>query len=125
LPDAPAVLIGKLADGSYLFSDSEYCATGGQEGYLYALDLGKKTQRLFHLKRGDDAHLAPSRDKLVQTTSPDGDQTQPKFKPPSIVDVWVMELGSGKQSKLFSFSAPDFTNSKGPWMNLIGWFEDQ
>jgi hypothetical protein len=126
LPDAAAVLIGRLADGSYFLSDTEYDATSScQIVHFYALDLSKRTQKLFHFQRGDNPHLAPSGDKVVLTISPENDQKQPTFKATSTVDIWVMELGSGRQAKLFSFSAPDVTNAKGPWMNLIGWLQEQ
>ena len=126
LPDAAAVLIGRLADGSYFLSDTEYDATSSRQiVHFYALDLSKRTQKLFHFQRGDNPHLAPSGDKVVLTISPENDQKQPTFKATSTVDIWVMELGSGRQAKLFSFSAPDVTNAKGPWMNLIGWLQEQ
>jgi hypothetical protein len=36
-------------------------------------------------------------------------------------DVWVLDLESGKQAKVLSFTDTDATGTKGPWMNLIGW----
>jgi hypothetical protein len=128
LPDAAAVLIGRLPDARYLLSDVEYSHTHPhQEKCLYALDVVQKTQKLFHL--GVDfnpyfAYLSHSVKRLALTSTQQKVEQQPTYSVTSTTDVWVLELESGKQSKLFSFTTPDVTNTKGPWMNLIGWLQD-
>jgi hypothetical protein len=125
-PDAAADLIGVLPDGEYLLSDRQYSPTGNREGmYLYALDLAKKTQKIFPLHVGTDFHLSPSCSQLVMETSQGNTTNPPRYSPASTVDVWVVALESGKQLKLFSFTTPNVNNPDSQRMNLIGWLDSQ
>lgn len=128
-PDTAAVLIGVLPDGEFLLSDVEYGPVPGHRGtYLYALDLAKKTQKIFPLQVNGDPgsfHLSPSGNKLALTANPSIVAGQPRLTAKPTVDVWVLDLESGKQIKLCSFAPTDVTGTKGPWINLVGWLEDQ
>jgi hypothetical protein len=127
-PDVAADLIGVLPDGEYLLTDSQYNPTGNNGAmYLYSLDLAKKTQRIFPWQLDGSPtsfHLSPSAGKLVLRDQPRIVGGQPRFTAVPTVDVWVLELESGKQTKLFSFTDTDVSGTKGPWMNLIGWLQD-
>lgn len=116
-----ATLIGVLPDGRYLLSDSV--------APLYALDLAAKTQKIIPtdqivgsiLGLGSSLQLSPSRRQLALTATQREYGKQPKFTATSIVGVWVLDLESGKQSKLLSFTTHD---GDGMWINLIGWLQD-
>lgn len=127
-PDVAAKLIGVLPGGEYLLTDSEYNPTGNQGAtYLYSLDLAKKTRRIFPLSMdGAPAffYLSPSGGKLVLTVQPRVAGGQAGLRALPTADLWVLDLGSGKQNKVLSFSGTDPTGTKGPWMNLIGWLQD-
>jgi hypothetical protein len=127
--DTAAIFLGALSDGSYLFYDFQYGAQAAHPGmYLYALDVVRKTQRIFPLNVSGNPssfYLSPSNTKLVLTSVGKRVETQPKYSVMSTVDVWVLDLESGNQSKLFSFTTPDVSNTKGPWMSLIGWVESR
>jgi len=128
-PDAAASLIGVLPDGEYLLSDNEYSRSGNHRATcLYTLDLTRKTQKIFPLKASGDPgafYLSPSGSKVAFTVNPGIVGGQPKYSVSSTLEVWVLDLDSGKQSKLFSFTTPNVANNRGPWMNLIGWLEGQ
>lgn len=122
-----AVLMGILPDGRYLLADQEH----GPEHpgvYLYTLDLAKRTQKTFPLQVDFDpsfVHLSPSGNRLTLAANPKIVGGQARFKAAPPVDVWVLDLESEKQFKLFSFTGTDVTGTQGPWMNLIGWLQDQ
>jgi hypothetical protein len=60
LPDAAAVLIGRLPDARYLLSDVEYSHTHPhQEKCLYALDVAQKTQKLLNARRDHFSTIYP------------------------------------------------------------------
>lgn len=121
-----AVLIGILPDGRYLLADQEYGA--GHPGmYLYSLDLGKTTQKTFPLQADFNpsfVHLSSTGNRLTLTANPRIVGGQPRLRAAPTVDVWVLDLESEKQFKLFSFTGTDVTGTQGPWMNLIGWLQD-
>jgi hypothetical protein len=127
--DTAAYLLGVLSDGSYLFYDFQYGAQAAQPRmYLYALDLVRKTQRIFPLSVSGNLgsfYLSPWSSKLVFTSVEKKVEEQSKATEVPAVNVWVVELESGKQIKLFSFANGDIVNQKGPWVNLIGWLEGQ
>jgi len=127
-PDVPADLLGVLPDGGYLLVDSQYNPTGNAGSmYLYSLDLPRKTQKLFPLQVDGGPtsfHLSPSATKVVMTVQPRIAVGQSGARATPTVGVWVLDLESGKQIKLFSFADADVTGTKGPWMNLIGWIQD-
>lgn len=126
-PDMAAVLIGELPDGEYLLSDVEH-GPANRGTYLYALDLGKKTQKIFPLQvEGDPGsfHLSPFGHELALTANPSIVGGQPRLAARPTVDLWVLDLKSGRQIKLFSFNNTDVTGTKGLGMNLIGWLEGQ
>jgi Tol biopolymer transport system component len=128
-PDVAANLIGVLADGEYLFTDSQYNPNGNQGAmYIYSLNLVKKTQRIFPSPvDGGPAsfYLSPSADKLVLMVQPRVAGGHAGLRAVPTADVWVLDLGSGKQTKVLSFSDTDPTGSKGPWISLIGWLRDE
>jgi hypothetical protein len=128
-PDSAAVLIAVLPDSEYLLSDNESSRTGNRRATcLYMLNLTKKTQKIFTLVPVGDPgsfYLSPSGSKVAFTVNPGIVGGQPKYSVSSTVDVWVLDMESGKQSKLFSFTTPNVASNKGPWMNLIGWLGDQ
>jgi len=123
--NAGAALIGVLPNGQYLFSDHENAsAAGHNQTRLYALDLAKKTQKIFPLQAEGDPgsfHLSLSGKMLASTFT---QKKQANLIAPSSVSVWTLELESDKPLKLLSFPAHDETPD-GSWMNLIGWLEDQ
>jgi hypothetical protein len=130
-PDAAAILIGVLPDGEYLFSDNQYNPTGSTTVpvHLYSLDLGTKTQKIFPLQLEGDGgpaafHLSPSGAKVVLTAYAGLVGGQLRYGP-STSDVWMLDLKSGKQGKLLSFTDTDTRGTQGPWMNLIGWLGEQ
>ena len=126
--DSPAVLIGALPDGGYLFQDYESgpSCTGA---CLYELDLTRKTQKTFPLHVDGDPgsfHLSRSGNRLALTAALKKYEKQPEFTAKSTVEIWVLDLESGNKLKLFSFTIADVTrNVDGPWMNLIGWLDDK
>ena len=128
-PDVAANLIGVLADGEYLFTDSQYNPNGNQGAmYIYSLNLVKKTQRIFPSPvDGGPAsfYLSPSAGKLVLMVQPRVAGGHAGLRAVPTADVWVLDLGSGKQTKVLSFSDTDPTGSKGPWISLIGWLRDE
>jgi len=127
-----AAFIGVLPDGRYLFSD---CSGESQYGHarteLYGLDLAKKMQRIFPLQVGGypySFHLSRfgGRLALMARHEKDGESLHSSAAPTSVVDVWVLELESGRQSKPLSFAIPGNTHGfKGPWINLIGSLAEQ
>jgi hypothetical protein len=124
-PDVAADLIGVLPDGQYLLHDSEYSPTGDHGAmYLYSLDLAKGAQRIFplHVEGGPTSfHLSPSANKVVLTVQPRRGAGQSRVTSTPTLDVWVLNLESGVQMKLLSFTDTDVSGTKGPWLNLIGW----
>jgi hypothetical protein len=129
--NAGASLIGVLADGRYLLSDAQTgpAHPGVIAGILYALDLAKKTQQIFSLKVDGSPgsyHLSHSGNRVAFASTLEKYEKQPNFTVTSTVSLWVLELESGKQSKLISFAIPDRSRDfKGPWINLVGWLEEQ
>lgn len=120
--DVGATLIAVLPDGRYLFGDST--------APLYTLDLAKKIQKIIPTDEivgsisglGSSLQLSPSGRQLALTATQREYAKQAKFTATSIVGVWVLDLASGKQSKLLSFTTHD---GDGAWINLIGWLEEQ
>ena len=127
-PDVAASLIGVLADGEYLLTDSQYNPNGNQGAmYVYSLDLVNKTQRIFPspVHGGlTSFYLSPSAGKLVLMAQPRVAGGQAGLRAVPTADVWVLDLGSGKPTKVLSFSDTDPTGTKGPWISLIGWLQD-
>jgi hypothetical protein len=128
-PDVAANLIGVLADGEYLFTDSQYNPNGNQGAmYIYSLDLVKGRHRIFPSPvDGGPAsfYLSPSAGKLVLMVQPKVAGGHAGLRAVPTADVWVLDLGSSKQTKVLSFSDTDPTGSKGPWISLIGWLRDE
>jgi hypothetical protein len=128
--NAGASLIGVLPDGRYLLSDAQTgpAHPGSIVGILYALDLAKKTQQIFSLQVDGSPgsyHLSHSGNRLALESTREKSEKRPNFTVTSTVSLWILELESGKQSKLISFAIPDRSrNFKGPWINLIGWLQD-
>jgi hypothetical protein len=124
-----ATLIDVLRDGRYLLTDVESGpAPGRRRMYLYAIDLAKKTQKIFPLQVDGDPgsfRLSPCGSGLILTANPRIVGGQPVLTATPTIDVWVLDLESEKQFKLFSFISSDAVGTKGPWMNLIGWLQDQ
>jgi len=124
--ESPAFLIGTLPDGGLLLHDHQSGPAGGGV-YLYELDRGKKTQRVFPLQAEGNAdvfHLSRSGERLVFA----GMRTRPmsQFRLAAIGSVWLMELKSGEQRRLLSFPAQEETRGVGdPRIHLIGWLEDK
>jgi WD40 repeat protein len=129
-PDLGASLIGVLPDGRYLLSDAETgpAHAGVVVDILYALDLAKKTQQMFPLQvegNPDSYHLSRSGNRLALESTLAKHEKLPTYTATSTVSLWVLELESGKQSKLISFAIADINRDfKGPWINLIGWLQD-
>jgi len=130
--DMAAVLVGTLPDGQYLFRDIENARAGNSATYLYALDLTNRTQKIIPTNEivgsmwgpGSSSHLSPSGRQLALTAMQKKYKNQPTFSETSTEEVWMLDLESGKGSKLLSFAIPDTTHDfKGPWINLIGWLE--
>jgi hypothetical protein len=128
-PDIPAHLIGILPDGGYLLTDSQYNPTGNNGAmYLYSLDLAKKTQRIIPLQVDGGPtsfHLSPANTRLVMTVDARISGPQSPVRTTGNVDVWVLDLESGKQTKLFSFTNTDPMGTRVPWINVIGWLRDE
>jgi hypothetical protein len=70
-------------------------------------------------------HLSPTGNRLTLAAKPKIVGGQARFKAAPPLDVWVLDLESDKQFKLFSFTGTDVTGTQGPWMNLIGWLRDE
>jgi hypothetical protein len=124
--ESPAVFIGMLPDGGYLLQDCQGDASGA---CLYELDLAKKTQKIFPFHLDSDRgsfHLSHSGNWLALTATQKTFKKQPKFSTMAAISVWVLDLDSGRQSKLISFPPRDETREvDGPWINLIGWLHDR
>jgi hypothetical protein len=124
--DEPAFLIGVLPNGQYLFCDLQDAPAPSHGGtYLYALDLTKNTQRIFPLQvdaAWRSFHLSPSGRQVFFVAWHLGQQPKPAAS--SVPEVWILDLESGKQSKL-SFTTPNATGSRQPSIGLIGWLADQ
>lgn len=109
-------------------SISHMPAPGRRRTYLYAIDLAKKTQKIFPLQVDGDPgsfRLSPCGSGLILTANPRIVGGQPVLTATPTIDVWVLDLESEKQFKLFSFISSDAVGTKGPWINLIGWLQDQ
>jgi hypothetical protein len=96
---------------------------------LYELDLAKKTTEDFPLHVDGDPgsfHLSRSGNRLVLAAARREHTKQPKFTATSTVSVWVMDLGSNKRLKLFSFPPRDeIRGTDRPWCNLSRWLDDK
>jgi hypothetical protein len=125
--DSPAMLIGVLPDGGYLFQDYEADSRGAGGARLYELDLARKTQKIFPLHVDGDPssfHLSRSGNRLVLIATQRDYQKPPKFSAISNQSVWVMDLQSGREWKLVALPPHDVVHgTDGPWMNLIGWLD--
>jgi hypothetical protein len=120
-----AKLIGVLPGGQYLFRDSTTP--------LYALDLGKKTQKIIPTNEivgsiwglGNSFHLSLSGRWIALAATQEKHEKQPRFTSTPTVSLWVLQLESGEQAKLVSFPPMDTTHGfNGPWINLVGWLQD-
>jgi hypothetical protein len=131
--ESPAFLIGTLPDGGLLLHDYQRGPAGGGV-YLYALDLARKTQKIFPLRAegsADAFYLSRSGDRLAfagtrkeYLTLARGALAQLPFA--AISSVWLMELKSSQQRRLLSFPPrADSRGAGGRWINLIGWLEDR
>jgi hypothetical protein len=127
--DSPAMLIGVLPDGGYLFQDYEADSHGAGGACLYDLDLARETQKIFPLHQDGDPgsfHLSGSGNRLVLMATQRNYQKQPTFSAIQNLSLWVIDLDSGKEWKLVALPPHDVVHgTDGPWVNLIGWLDKQ
>lgn len=123
LGEKPANIIGVLPDGRYLAWDLLMPGREGARLRLYSLDLATREYKLFPMSAGGHLgsfHLSGS--KLMWISTQKQYEKQPRFTWTTTKELWSLNLGSGDQRKLLSFTTKD---DGPPWINLIGWFQEQ
>ncbi len=128
--DFAPVLLGALADGRYLFSEFQWKLGpkslppgGGPVTFLYAVDPATKVQKDFPTTvQGvlGSFWFSSSGHTVAFTVSQRQKETETVWT--ETQTVWAMDLDSGQDRKLFSFSTKPMVL---PWMNLIGWLDEK